>query len=222
MYKHFFKRLIDIICSLILLVLLSPILLLIIILVKFDSKGPAIFKQERIGKNGKVFYIHKARTMCVGAERQEGGVYSDNNDKRVTKIGRFLRRTSCDELFQLWDVLIGKMSFIGPRPPLTYHPWPLEQYTEEQMKMFKVRPGITGWAQVNGRKEVEWHKRIELNVWYVEHLSFWLDIKILFMTVFKVFSNANNENKGATVEVEKEDISTEGVDDVAEVDVHNE
>ena len=222
MYKHFFKRLIDIVCSFLLLIILSPILLLIIILVKIDSKGPAIFKQERIGKGGKVFYIHKARTMCVGAEHQEGGVYSDNNDKRVTKIGKFLRKTSGDELFQIWDVLVGKMSFIGPRPPLTYHPWSIDKYTEEQLKMFSVRPGITGWAQVNGRKEVEWHKRIELNVWYVEHLSFWLDIKILFMTVFKVFSNANNENKGATVEEQKEDNDMEGVDSVTEVDVYNE
>ena len=203
MYKHFFKRFFDIFFSFLLLVVLSPLLLLIIVLVKTTSKGPAIFKQERLGKNGRVFYIHKARTMCVGAEQQEGGVYSGKGDKRVTKVGKFLRKTSLDELFQLWDVLIGKMSFIGPRPPLTYHPWTIDKYTEEQLKMFNVRPGITGWAQVHGRKEVEWHKRIELNVWYVEHLSFWLDVKILFMTVIKVFTNANNENKGATVSEDK-------------------
>lgn len=221
-YKHFFKRIIDIFCSLLLLIILLPILLLIIILVKWDSKGPAIFKQERLGKGGKVFFIHKARTMCVGAEHQEGGVYSDNGDKRVTKVGKFLRKTSLDELFQLWDVFIGKMSFIGPRPPLTYHPWTIDKYTDEQLKMFNVRPGITGWAQVHGRKEVEWHKRIELNVWYVEHLSFWLDIKIFFMTVFKVFTNANNENKGVTVASEvQENGGAEGVRDVFEIDVHN-
>lgn len=208
MYRHFFKRFLDILFSFLLLLILSPLLLFIIILVKITSKGPAIFKQQRIGKGGKVFYIHKARTMCVGAEQQEGGVYSGKGDKRVTKVGKFLRKTSLDELFQLWDVLIGKMSFIGPRPPLTYHPWTIDKYTEDQLKMFKVRPGITGWAQVHGRKEVEWHKRIELNVWYVEHLSFWLDVKILFMTVFKVFTSANNENTGATVSgtaVERED-----------------
>ena len=206
MYRCFFKRLLDIIFSFLLLVVLSPLLLLIIVSVKTTSKGPAIFKQARIGKGGKVFYIHKARTMCVGAEQQEGGVYSGKGDKRVTKIGKMLRKTSLDELFQLWDVFKGKMSFIGPRPPLTYHPWTIDKYTEEQLKMFKVRPGITGWAQVHGRKEVEWHKRIELNVWYVEHLSFWLDVKILFMTFFKVFTNANNENTGATVGV---DVQTE-------------
>ena len=203
MYKHFFKRFFDIFFSFLLLVVLSPLLLLITVLVKTTSKGPAIFKQERLGKNGRVFYIHKARTMCVGAEQQAGGVYSGKGDKRVTKVGKFLRKTSLDELFQLWDVLIGKMSFIGPRPPLTYHPWTIDKYTEEQLKMFNVRPGITGWAQVHGRKEVEWHKRIELNVWYVEHLSFWLDVKILFMTVFKVFTSANNENTGATVSEDK-------------------
>ena len=173
-------------------------MLIIALLVKVTSKGPVIFKQERLGKDGKVFKIWKYRSMVVGAEAQ--GVYSDNKDKRVTKIGKFLRKTSLDELPQLINMLKGDMSLIGPRPPLTYHPWPLEQYTDEQRKMFNVRPGMTGWAQVNGRKEVEWHKRIELNVWYVEHLSFGLDIKIFFMTIFKVFKNEGNENKGATVE----------------------
>ena len=204
MYRHFLKRFFDIILSFLMMIVLSPLLLLIVILIKIDSKGPAVFKQERIGKGGKTFYIHKARTMCVGAEHTGSGVYSDNRDARVTKVGKFLRKTSLDELFQLWDIFIGKMSFIGPRPPLTYHPWPLEEYTEEQKKMFNVRPGITGWAQINGRKEVEWHKRIELNVWYTEHLSFWLDVKIFFITIFKVFKSEGNENKGATVETKKE------------------
>lgn len=209
MYKHFLKRLFDIILSFLMLLFLWPVLLIIAIVVKIDSKGPAVFKQERIGKGGKTFYIHKARTMCVGAETQGSGVYSNAGDTRVTRVGNFLRKTSLDELFQLWDVFIGKMSFIGPRPPLTYHPWPLDQYTEEQKKMFDVRPGITGWAQINGRKEVEWHKRIELNVWYAEHVSFWLDLKIFFITIFKVFKNEGNENKGATIkkvsEKEKEE-----------------
>ncbi|MBO5713745.1 MAG: sugar transferase, partial [Clostridia bacterium] len=161
-------------------------------------------KQERIGKNGKVFKILKFRSMCVGAEGTGSGVYSGKGDKRVTKVGKFIRATSLDELPQFFNVLVGDMSFIGPRPPLTYHPWTIDKYTEEQFKMFNVRPGITGWAQVNGRKEVEWNKRIELNVWYVENVSLWLDIKILFMTVFKVFTNANNENVGATVKTPTE------------------
>ena len=206
MYRHCFKRVIDIFFSFLLLIIISPILLILALAVAIDSRGPIVFKQKRLGLNGQEFYIHKFRTMVVGAEKTGSGVYSNKGDKRVTRVGKFLRATSLDELLQLWDVFIGKMSFIGPRPPLTYHPWPIEEYTDEQRKMFNARPGITGWAQINGRKEVEWHKRIELNVWYVEHLSFWLDIKILFKTVFKVFSNANNENKGETL---KKDVKLE-------------
>ena len=127
------------------------------------------------------------------------GVYSGKGDARVTRIGKILRATSIDELPQLLNILKGEMSFVGPRPPLTYHPWKYEEYTDFQKRMFEVRPGITGLAQVNGRKDVEWHKRIELNVWYVDHMSLLLDIKIMFMTAFKVLTNADNENSGATV-----------------------
>ncbi len=197
MYRLFLKRFFDITASFLLLLVSSPILLLVAIAVAIDSRGPIIFKQKRLGKNGKEFNIYKFRTMVVNAEA--GGVYSDNKDPRVTRVGRILRKTSLDELPQMLNILVGHMSFIGPRPPLTYHPWPIEEYTDEQRKMFNVRPGITGWAQVNGRKSVEWNKRIELNVWYVENLSFFLDVKIFFMTIFKVFTNADNENNGATV-----------------------
>lgn len=197
MYRNFFKRFIDIILSLLILIILSPILFICAIAIKLDSKGPVIFKQKRLGLGGKEFNIYKFRSMCVGAEK--GGVYSDNNDKRVTRVGNILRKTSIDELPQAVNVLKGDMSFIGPRPPLTYHPWPIDEYTDEQRHMFDVRPGITGWAQVNGRKAVEWNRRIELNNWYVDNVSFWLDIKICFMTVFKVFTNADNENVGETV-----------------------
>lgn len=200
MYKYFFKRLLDIIFSLLGILICLPILLVIALSVKLDSRGPIIFKQQRIGKGGKVFSIYKFRSMCVGAEKTGSGVYSGKGDARVTKVGRFLRATSLDEIPQFFNILFGHMSFIGPRPPLTYHPWTIDKYTPEQFKMFSVRPGITGWAQVNGRKEVEWHKRIELNVWYAEHLTLWLDIKIIFKTVFAVLKNSNNENKGATIE----------------------
>ena len=200
MYKHFFKRLIDIVLAILGIVIGGIPMLIVALCIKLDSKGPVLFKQARIGKNGKVFKILKFRSMCVGAEK--GGVYSDSKDSRVTKVGKFIRATSLDELPQFFNVLAGQMSFIGPRPPLTYHPWPYEEYTDFQRRMFEVRPGITGWAQTHGRKDVEWHKRIELNVWYVDHVSFWLDIKILFMTVFKVLTNADNENKGATVQTE--------------------
>ena len=137
--------------------------------------------------------------MCVGAEKMAGGVYESHNDMRVTKVGNILRKTSIDELPQLINILKGEMSFIGPRPPLTYHPWTIDEYTDSQKRMFEVRPGITGWAQVNGRKEVEWHKRIRLNVFYVDHCSLGLDCLIMFMTVFKVLTNADNENTGETV-----------------------
>ncbi len=193
------KRFLDVTASFLGLVLLSPLLLAVSILIKIDSRGPIIFRQKRIGRNGKVFEIYKFRSMCVGAEKTGSGVYSGKGDARVTRIGEILRATSIDELPQLLNILKGEMSFVGPRPPLTYHPWKYEEYTDFQKRMFEVRPGITGWAQVNGRKDVEWHKRIELNVWYVDHMSLLLDIKIMFMTAFKVLTNADNENSGATV-----------------------
>lgn len=199
MYKRYLKRLIDIALSLIALIILAVPMLIIMLIVKLDSPGPAIFKQERLGLNGKVFRMYKFRSMCLNAEHTGSGVYSDKGDSRVTRVGRILRATSMDEFPQFVNILRGDMSFVGPRPPLTYHPWPLEEYTPEQKRMFEVRPGVTGWAQVHGRKGVQWPKRIELNVWYVDNVSLWLDIRILFMTFFKVLSNADNENTGATV-----------------------
>lgn len=199
MYKNGIKRIIDCFISVIALIVLCIPMLIVALAIKINSPGPVLFKQERIGKNGKVFKILKFRSMCVGAEKTGSGVYSSKNDARVTGVGKFIRATSLDELPQLINILRGDMCLIGPRPPLTYHPWPYEEYTDEQKRMFEVRPGITGWAQVHGRKDVEWHKRIELNVWYVDHVSFFLDIKIFFMTILKVLTNADNENVGETV-----------------------
>ena len=204
-YNRVFKRMLDIVLAALALLLLSPLLLLTMLAIKLDSKGPVFFKQTRLGRGGKEFKIIKFRTMVVNAEHIGSGVYSNDDDPRVTKVGKILRKTSIDELPQAWNLLRGDMSLIGPRPPLTYHPWPIEQYTEEQFRMFDVRPGITGWAQVHGRKDVEWHKRIELNVWYVDHVSFGLDLKIFFTTIGKVFTNADNENKGATVAKEEDE-----------------
>ena len=193
-----FKRTIDFIIAGVALIVLSPFLLITAILIKLDSKGPVIFKQERLGKNGVPFKIWKFRSMCVGAEKQGTGIYSYKGDARITKVGKIIRATSIDELPQLVNILKGDMALIGPRPALTYHPWPYEQYTEHQKHMFDVLPGVTGWAQVNGRKEVPWPERIELNVWYAKNMSLWLDLKIFFMTIFKVATNANNENVGET------------------------
>lgn len=197
MYK-FFKRGADILISLLGLIILSPVLVITALCIKIDSKGPVIFKQQRLGKDGKVFEILKFRSMCVGAEHTGSGVYSGKGDARVTKVGKFIRATSIDELPQLVNILKGDMSIIGPRPPLTYHPWPLEDYSDEQRHMFDVRPGVTGWAQVNGRKDVEWNRRIELNVWYTRNISFILDLKIFFISIFKVLKNADNENTTET------------------------
>lgn len=205
MYSKFFKRLLDFLLALIGLLLIWPILLLAMLAVVIEDPGPALFRQKRLGFHGREFTMLKLRSMRVNAEHTGSGVYSGKDDPRVTKVGRFLRKTSIDELPQLINLLKGDMSLIGPRPPLTYHPWPISQYTDEQRRMFDVRPGITGWAQTHGRKDVEWHKRIELNVWYVDHISFRLDIKIFFLTFLKVFSNADNVNTGETL---KQDDST--------------
>lgn len=198
MYKYI-KRMLDVVIAALTMIFLSPLMAFTAVAVKLESDGPAIFKQDRLGLNGKVFKIYKFRSMCQGAEHTGTGVYSGADDMRVTKVGKIIRATSIDELPQLFNILKGDMSFIGPRPPLTYHPWDISEYTKEQLHMFDVRPGITGWAQVNGRKDVEWHKRIEFNCWYVDHMSFWLDIKILFTTVIKVLKNEDNVNVGATL-----------------------
>ena len=203
------KRGLDILFSSVMLVLGAIPLLITELIIKIDSPGPAIFKQKRLGADGKVFEMLKFRSMVVNAEHTGSGVYSGKGDARVTRVGKFIRAASIDELPQLINIFKGDMSFIGPRPALTYHPWPFEEYTDDQRHMFDVRPGITGWAQINGRKEVEWTKRIELNIWYVNHMSFLLDLRIFIKTVFKVFSNADNENTtetaavGNTVKTEK-------------------
>lgn len=197
------KCLISRLIGIIGLLILWPIFIIIAIFIKLDSKGPVFFKQPRLGYKGKVFNMYKFRSMCVGAEQMGSGVYSNDGDPRVTRVGKILRATSLDELPQLINLANGTMHLISCRPPLVYHPWPLEQYSEKQKHMFDLKPGLTGWAQINGRKDVEWNKRIELNCWYVDHVSFLLDLKIFFITIFKVISNADNENVTETVHEKK-------------------
>lgn len=199
MYKRIIKRYLDIVLASVALALAWPIMAITALTIKLDSPGPVIFKQKRLGYHGREFDFYKFRSMVVNAEHTGSGVYSDKNDARVTRVGRIIRATSIDELPQLVNILRGDMSCIGPRPPLTYHPWPIEKYTASQKRMFDVRPGVTGWAQVHGRKDVEWHKRIRMNVWYVDHCSLRLDIIIFFMTIYKVLTNADNENIEATL-----------------------
>ena len=198
-YRDYIKRIIDLLIAVPVLLIAAIPMAIIAAAVKLDSPGPVLFKQDRLGKDGKVFKMLKFRSMCVGAEKTGSGVYSGKGDSRVTRVGKIIRATSLDELPQLLNVLRGDMSLLGPRPPLTYHPWPIEDYTEEQRHMFDIRPGFSGWAQVHGRKNVEWHHRIELNVWYVRHVRFSLDVKIFFMTIFKVITNKNNANVNETV-----------------------
>ena len=225
MIYPFFKRFFDIVFSTILIVTLALPMLIIGLCIILESRGGALFKQERLGMNAKVFKIYKFRSMCVGAERKGSGVYSAVGDPRVTRVGRIIRATSLDELPQLFNVFLGQMSFIGPRPVLTYHPWPLDEYTEEQKKRFAVRPGITGLAQINGRKNTPWVTRIRYDLQYVNGLSLLMDIKVILKTVAKVFKNESNlSNTDETgkaiptnINTEKEVLKADG----NEADVHN-
>ena len=206
MYKVI-KRVMDFIISLCALIVLSPVMLIVAIIVKATSPGPAIFVQQRVGKNGKVYDMYKFRSMCVGAEQQEGGVFCTKGDARVTPVGKFLRATSIDELPQLVNIIKGEMALIGPRPVLTYYPKNWDEYTEEELKRFDVLPGVTGWAAVHGRKTNTVEARFAYDNYYVENLSMWLDIKILFMTVKSVLTNEGNEDDGSAevVTTEKSD-----------------
>lgn len=192
------KRIVDFIFSLILLVVISPLMLLVALSIKLESKGPVFFKQKRLGLNGDTFLIYKFRSMVVNAEKTGTGVYSFKGDSRVTKVGAFIRKTSIDELPQLFNILKGEMSVIGPRPTLEYHPWPLEEYTDEQKKRFLLRPGVTGLAQVKGRKELPWPERIVFDVWYTKNVNFMLDVKIFIRTLIKVIAMGDNYNTGKT------------------------
>ena len=199
MYRNYIKRLLDLLIGLGVLGLLWPVMGLMALAIYIEDPGPVLFRQRRLGLGGKEFTMLKFRSMKQNSEHTGSGVYSGKDDPRVLKTGKFFRATSMDELIQAVHLVSGKMSLIGPRPPLTYHPWPIGEYTEAQKHMFDVRPGITGWAQVNGRKGVEWHKRIELNCWYADHVSFALDVKIFFMTIFKVLRNEDNVNTEPTL-----------------------
>lgn len=196
MYKHFFKRLIDFLIVLNVLLIIWPILLIIIIWLHFANKGAgAFFTQERPGKGGKIFKVIKFKTMTD--ERDADGNLLPDAD-RLTNVGRFVRSTSIDELPQLINVLKGDMALIGPRPLLVQY---LPLYSKEQARRHDVRPGITGWAQVNGRNAISWTKKFELDVWYVDHCSFWLDVKIIFLTIKKVFVREGISQEGqATME----------------------
>jgi len=181
MYQKYVKRIIDFILAIVLLIILSPIMIIAAIAIKIeDPKRPVLFKQKRPGKDAKIFEVIKFRTMIVDTER-DGKKLS--NMERVTKIGSLLRKTSIDELPQLLNIIRGEMSFIGPRPLLVEY---LKYYSPEQMRRHEVTPGISGWAQVNGRNAISWEEKFKYDVWYVDNIRLILDIKIFFLTILKV------------------------------------
>ncbi|RAR51130.1 sugar transferase [Flavobacterium lacus] len=195
MYKNGLKPLLDFVAALVGLLLLSPIFICITVFLYFSNDGKPFFFQQRPGKNGKIFKIIKFKTMNDKKDRH-GHLLPDAD--RLTKVGLFVRKTSLDELPQLLNVLCGDMSLIGPRPLLTHY---LHLYNDFQNRRHEVKPGITGWAQVNGRNAISWDKKFEYDVWYVDHLTFWLDIKILLKTVMKVIkSDGINAADAATIE----------------------
>ena len=196
MYRHFFKRLLDFCLSLVALICLSPLLLIVIIWLHFANKGAGVFFfQERPGKNEKIFKVIKFKTM-TDERGPDGELLPDDN--RLTPVGRFVRSTSLDELPQLINVLKGDMALIGPRPLRTHY---LPLYSKEQARRHEARPGISGWAQCHGRNDISWTKKFEYDVWYVDHLSFMLDMKIIFMTILKVIKHEGINKEGmATTE----------------------
>lgn len=190
MYKHFFKPLLDKIFAIIALVLLSPILLIVILLLAIINKGDVFFVQKRPGLKGKIFSIIKLKTM--NDKRGKSGNLLPDED-RITSAGKFVRKTSLDEIPQLLNVIKGDMSLIGPRPLLVEY---LPLYNSHQARRHEVRPGITGWAQVNGRNAINWQEKFNYDVWYVEHISLALDIKIFWLTILKVLSSDGVSQKG--------------------------
>ena len=178
------NRAIDVVVAGVGLALASPILGLAALATKLESGGPILYSQTRVGRNGEDFEVLKLRSMVVGAEKLGAGYAVDKGDTRITRVGRILRRTSIDELPQLWNILRGDMSVIGPRPTLRYQ---VEQYDERQWRRLEIRPGLTGWAQVQGRASLPWAERIDLDVWYVDHRSPRVDLEILLRTPLALF-----------------------------------
>ncbi len=187
----FLKRGLDLLLSLILILITFIPMLIIGVMIKIGSKGPVLFRQERVGKDKKIFTIYKFRTMVVGAESVGDGIHVKDKDNRITKLGNVLRKLSLDELPQLFNVIKGDMSFVGPRPPVTYFPYNVSEYPEHWEKRFSVKPGITGLAQVNGRASIDWEQKVVFDTKYVETFSFWLDIKIIILTGLRILGREN-------------------------------
>jgi lipopolysaccharide/colanic/teichoic acid biosynthesis glycosyltransferase len=188
------SRPLDVAVAAVLLVLTSPLLLAALIAIRLESRGSPIYKQLRVGKDGRQFDLYKLRTMVTGAETIGAGLAVNQGDPRITRVGALLRRFSLDELPNLVNVLRGEMSVVGPRPTVQVQ---VDQYTDRQRRRLEVKPGITGWAQVNGRASLPWHERIELDVWYVDHQSLRLDLRILALTA-RMLASGDGLYKGDT------------------------
>jgi lipopolysaccharide/colanic/teichoic acid biosynthesis glycosyltransferase len=180
LYARGGKRTLDLVLALAALAALSPLWLLVALLVRLDSRGPVFYRQERIGRGGRPFRLFKFRSMVVGAEKKGAGILVERDDPRITRLGRVLRKLSLDEIPQLFNVVLGDMSLVGPRPGLRYQ---VEQYDEVQRRRLEVRPGVTGWAQVHGRNSIDWGRRIELDLEYIDRLSLATDVIVLLKTI---------------------------------------
>ena len=187
------NRAVDVAGATLGLALTSPLLAVGALAIKLEDGGPILYRQRRVGLGGAEFELLKLRTMEVGAEARGAGFAVNEGDPRITRVGRLLRRLSIDELPQLWNVVRGDMSMIGPRPTLAYQ---VDRYTPRQRRRLDVKPGITGWAQIHGRARLPWDERIELDVWYVEHRSPWLDLKILARTPLALFAGTYKGDVG--------------------------
>lgn len=211
------KRLFDIFSTLVVILLLTPLWIIVAIAIKCDSKGPIFFKQERRTKNGKIFKMLKFRSMVVNAESMGTGLFNYENDPRVTNVGRFLRKTSIDELPQLFNIFIGQMSVIGPRPCVKYELGDFDTLNKKYKKRFEMKAGLTGLAQTKGRNDIEWDKKVELDNEYIDKFKKFgvlVDIKLLFNSVFKVFKKENiyeNKIEGAANDEESAKLAEEEI-----------
>jgi len=207
--KFICKRLFDIVFGLLGILLFLPLFIIIALFIKTESKGDVLFKQARLGENLKPFFIYKFRSMIEGAEKMEAGIFNEENDSRVTRVGNFLRNTSLDETPQLLNIIKGDMSFVGPRPPVTYELGDLNQLTQEFNDRFRMKPGVTGLAQVNGRNELSWDEKVKYDNRYIELFAKYgilIDIKLLLLTVIKIIKNEGSHEISENVECDRKRI----------------
>ena len=200
-FNNAIKRIVDLFGGIVALIIFAIPMLLLSLIIKITSPGPLIFKQVRVGLHNREFAMYKFRSMRVQEESAEKKAWTTANDPRVTSIGKFMRKTNLDELPQIFNVLKGDMSLVGPRPERPYFVNKFKEEIPRYMIKHQVRPGMTGWAQVNGRNNISWKRKFELDVWYVDHISFWLDVKVVLLTIKKVFVREGiNKEGNATTE----------------------